>query len=113
MLNGNGSAAPSKKAHHHLNRSIGSFSPSFIKAAADSTPTADLASEAKFGERRWVWVKDAKNGFLKAWIVQEEGDNLRVRCTDDTVIPCHNPLWLMLGKIGQAHRNRQGQSSKV
>ncbi|ORY83268.1 P-loop containing nucleoside triphosphate hydrolase protein [Protomyces lactucae-debilis] len=80
-MRGAGQYAPGKA--HKLNKSVGSFSPSFIKVAAEQTP-AELALEAEFGEKRWVWVKDEKNGYLKAWVVRDEGDLLHVRCTDDT-----------------------------
>lgn len=64
-------------------KGIGTFSPAYLKF--EDEPLRNTIAEVEFGEKKWVWVKDDKAGFLKAWIIKEDGDLLHVQCTNDLV----------------------------
>lgn len=72
-----------RKKAHQFTKSVGTFAPAYLKSAVERH--VDSAAEAAFGEKKWVWVKDGGAGFLRAWVKKEDGDNLHVRCTDDSV----------------------------
>lgn len=44
----------------------------------------DAAAQAEFSSKKWVWVKDIEKEFIKGWVVKEEGEDLHVRCLDDS-----------------------------
>ncbi|KAG5363689.1 Myosin type-2 heavy chain 1 [Yarrowia sp. B02] len=41
------------------------------------------AENAEFAAKKWVWVADDKLGFLKGFVVSEEGDKYTVNCGDE------------------------------
>jgi myosin heavy chain 9/10/11/14 len=50
--------------------------------------------ESDFSGKRYVWVKDPENTFVKGWVVEElAGDRLLVQCDDGSV----SFMWLQLG----------------
>lgn len=72
-----------KKQMRSPSRPMGTFAPAYLKAMVDKK--VDAATEAAFGEKKWVWIKDEKAGFLLAWVTQEQDDTWHVRCTDHSV----------------------------
>lgn len=36
------------------------------------------AQQAEFNEKKWVWVPDAKEGYLAGWVNREEDDGAEV-----------------------------------
>jgi myosin heavy chain 9/10/11/14 len=40
--------------------------------------------DAEFASKRWVWLPDDNHAFIKGFVISEEGDNLTVRCSDDS-----------------------------
>jgi len=43
---------------------------------ADATRVAAL--QAEFNEKRWVWVPDAREGYLAGWVSEEGEDSAQV-----------------------------------
>ncbi|QNQ00720.1 Myosin type-2 heavy chain 1 [Yarrowia lipolytica] len=41
------------------------------------------AENAEFAAKKWVWVADPTVGFIKGFVVSEEGDNYTVNCGDE------------------------------
>ncbi|GAB7345865.1 hypothetical protein MBLNU457_4114t1 [Dothideomycetes sp. NU457] len=63
----------------------GTFAPKFIKTELDgATETVGgIEGENDFSGKRYVWVKDPKNAFVKGEVIEELGnDMLRVLCDD-------------------------------
>lgn len=95
MIHRDSAALTTRKKAHLSTKSVGTFAPAYLKSAVEKH--VDPAAEAEFGAKKWVWVKDANAGFLRAWVTKEEGDNLQVRCTDDSVkISCYRARLLDL-----------------
>ncbi|KAG5519882.1 hypothetical protein PMAC_000159 [Pneumocystis sp. 'macacae'] len=44
----------------------------------------NATAQAEFSSRKWVWVKDVEEAFIKGWILKEEGNCVHVRCLDDS-----------------------------
>lgn len=66
----------------------GTFAPKFIKTELDgATETVGgIEGENDFSGKRYVWVKDPKNAFVKGEVIEELGnDMLRVQCDDGSV----------------------------
>lgn len=65
------------------------FAPSFIKteeAQRGEETVKSIEGENDFSGKRYVWLKDPQNAFVKGWIVQELGNNqILVQCDDGTV----------------------------
>lgn len=83
MIQRNSAPLSARKKTANSSTAVGTFAPAYLKSAVERK--VDPAAEAAFGEKKWIWVKDEKKGFLKAWVTQEDGDNLQVRCSDDSV----------------------------
>lgn len=69
------------------------FSPSTsITKLYNSEPSSrpgQSVEDAEFAAKKWIWVPDDNNAFIKGFVVSEEPDSkLKVRCTDDSV--CSN-----------------------
>lgn len=67
------------------------FSPasvnSLFKDRSQGTDTVSGSSvqDAEFAEKRWVWLRDDKQAFIKGFVVSELSNNmLKVRCADDS-----------------------------
>lgn len=62
------------------------FAPSFIKSAALQSPkdkVDGIEGENDFSGKRYVWLRDPDEAFVKGWIVQDLDDNaLLVQCDD-------------------------------
>lgn len=71
-------------------KTTGTFAPAYLKSAIARQD--DSVSDVEFGEKKWVWIKDEKSGFLRAWITKEDGDILSVRCSDDSVSTLYGRL---------------------
>lgn len=85
------------------NKRVQTFTPSQIKSVleqsgseGDRDNTQDLSStedgvvvegdSAEFAGKKWVWIPDADNAFVKGFVTEEdENGKLRVLCTDDSV----------------------------
>lgn len=66
------------------------FAPSFIKAEdtrrAGHDAVKGIEGENDFSGKRYVWLKDPQNAFVKGWVVEELGGNrMLVQCDDGTV----------------------------
>lgn len=47
--------------------------------------SASSVQDAEFASKRWVWLPDSKRAFIKGFVIsEEEGDRLKVRCSDDS-----------------------------
>lgn len=47
---------------------------------------AGIEGENDFSGKRYVWLKDPTNAFVKGWIIEELGGNhILVQCEDGTV----------------------------
>ncbi|PFH57689.1 hypothetical protein XA68_14682 [Ophiocordyceps unilateralis] len=83
-------------ARHHRSESrsgtptSGTFAPSFIKLEEDvrrrSQSTVDgIEGENDFSGRRYVWLKDPQQAFIRGWVIGELPDNrLQVQIDDGT-----------------------------
>lgn len=48
-----------------------------------------IEGENDFSGKRYVWLKDPKQAFVKGWVVEELGGNrLLVQCDDGSVSGC-------------------------
>ena len=56
--------------------------PSHVKLAMHQP---ENEADVEFSEKRWVWMPDAKAGYLRGWVVSNTGTILKVRCEDDVV----------------------------
>lgn len=66
------------------------FAPSFIKTEdmrrAGHDAVKGIEGENDFSGKRYVWLKDSQNAFVKGWVVEELGGNrILVQCDDGTV----------------------------
>lgn len=52
--------------------------------AANKTSVVDAAEQAAWAEKKWVWVEDKEEGYVRAVIVKESGENVEVQLTDDS-----------------------------
>jgi len=69
-------------------RSTATFAPSFIKTHLQSSTESNTNGGLEgtdFSGKKWVWVKDEEHAFVKGFVHEEEGDNLRIICDDNTV----------------------------
>ncbi|KAI8646805.1 hypothetical protein BD408DRAFT_336436 [Parasitella parasitica] len=49
-------------------------STTFIKPKIDDV--LDAVAQAKFNEKRWVWIQDDQEGYVRGHILKEEQDSL-------------------------------------
>ena len=62
------------------------FSPKFIKTLLsdkDTRSTDSARDLAEFSGKRWVWLKDDQQAFVKGWVTEENGSTLQVRCDNE------------------------------
>jgi myosin protein heavy chain len=94
---GPGSMLPSRS--DSMRRSVrgntpttGTFAPTFIKSEdmQSPLPTVDrIEGENDFSGKRYVWLRDSTQAFVRGWVVQElDGDRLLVQCDDGNVGTC-------------------------
>lgn len=84
-----------KLGYHARNPSKGdtpqssTFAPSFIKSdemRRGSEVVDGIEGENDFSGKRYVWLKDPQEAFVKGWIVEDLGNNrILVQCDDGTV----------------------------
>lgn len=71
----------------HSNRfsmPAGTFAPQFIGDETDEV-VRGIEGENDFSGKRYVWLRDPKNAFVKGFVVDElEGGRIRVQCDDGT-----------------------------
>lgn len=48
----------------------------------------DAVAQAAFNEKKWVWVEDKEEGYIAAWISQEQGDQVQVHLNNGLVRAC-------------------------
>lgn len=80
---------PSRDTSKHGSFASGTFAPAFIKTE-DMRRSPDAVSgiegENDFSGKRYVWLKDPKQAFVKGWITDDlAGNRIRVQCEDGTV----------------------------
>ena len=46
--------------------------------------------QAEFNEKKWVWVPDAKEGYLAGWVNEEEEDAAQVIMSAGGEVSCSN-----------------------
>lgn len=67
------------------------FAPKFIKAdekARGHDPVRGIEGENDFSGKRYVWLNDPQEAFIKGWVVEElAGSKLLVQTDDGTVSP--------------------------
>lgn len=71
---------------------LGTFAPKFIKSEAlDGTAerVGGIEGENDFSGKRYVWIKDPDNAFIRGWVSEDLPDGLiRIQCDDGSVC-CH------------------------
>jgi myosin protein heavy chain len=69
--------------------SSNTFAPSFIKTdevRRSNDAVKGIEGENDFSGKRYVWLKDPQQAFVKGWIVEELGGNrILVQCDDGAV----------------------------
>lgn len=48
----------------------------------------DALAQSQWMEKKWVWVADKEEGYLSGSITKEDGDNVEVRLSNDSVRKC-------------------------
>lgn len=65
------------------------FAPAFIKTeemTRDSDVVSGIEGENDFSGKRYVWLKDTTEAFVRGWVIEELGQNqLLVQAEDGTV----------------------------
>lgn len=65
------------------------FAPAFIKteaSARDVEAVSGIEGENDFSGKRYVWLKDPEQAFVRGWVVEElAGNQLLVQADDGTV----------------------------
>jgi len=65
------------------------FAPSFIKTdemRRGPETVKGIEGENDFSGKRWVWLRDPTNAFVKGWVVEELGGNrILVQCDNGSV----------------------------
>jgi myosin heavy chain 9/10/11/14 len=95
----------SRETSKHGSFASGTFAPAFIKTE-DMRRSPDAVSgiegENDFSGKRYVWLKDPQQAFVKGWIIEDlEGNRIRVQCEDGKVSGLHN---LNMSSRGEAGR---------
>ncbi|CAL3970926.1 unnamed protein product [Diplocarpon coronariae] len=70
------------------------FAPSFIKSEEmqrGAETVKGIEGENDFSGKRYVWLKDPENAFVKGWVVEElDGNHLLVQCDDGSQREIHS-----------------------
>lgn len=69
------------------------FAPSFIKSEElkrDAEVVKGIEGENDFSGKRYVWLKDPQEAFVKGWVIEEKGSNIVVQTDDGTVSTLHS-----------------------
>lgn len=64
------------------------FAPSFIKSdemKRDAEVVRGIEGENDFSGKRYVWLKDPQEAFIKGWVIEETGANIVVQTEDGRV----------------------------
>lgn len=66
------------------------FAPTFIKNEElqrnHFEPVSSIEGENDFSGKRYVWLKDPQNAFVKGWVVEDlSNGHLLVQCDDGSV----------------------------
>ena len=73
----------------HASPAAGTFAQRFIKAEGldgSDEKVGGIEGENDFSGKRYVWLKDPKQAFVKGWVVEElDESTLRVQCDDGNV----------------------------
>lgn len=75
------SPIPSPSLKKQGSESVGSFihsygSTKFIRPKMDDV--LDAVAQARFNEKRWVWIKDENEGYVRGHIISEDEDRVEV-----------------------------------
>jgi hypothetical protein len=46
---------------------------------------ADALVQSQWAEKKWVWVADKEEGYINGYITKEDGDNVDLNLSNDTV----------------------------
>lgn len=61
-----------------------------------------IEGENDFSGKRYVWLKDPQQAFVKGWIIEDlEGNRIRVQCEDGKVSGLHNLNMSSTGETGR------------
>ena len=101
-------AAPrrhSRETSKHGSFASGTFAPAFIKTE-DMRRSPDAVSgiegENDFSGKRYVWLKDPQQAFVKGWIIEDlDGNRIRVQCEDGKVSRLHSLDMSFVGETGR------------
>ncbi|OLL25620.1 Myosin type-2 heavy chain 2 [Neolecta irregularis DAH-3] len=67
-----------------VKRNTQTFAPQFIESNPTPSVPEDAVALAEFSGKRWVWIKDPKSAFVRGWVYKQEGEELHVKCDDNT-----------------------------
>lgn len=45
----------------------------------------DALAQSQWAEKKWVWVADKEEGYINGYITKEDGDNVELKLSNDTV----------------------------
>jgi myosin protein heavy chain len=81
-----GSTRKRSGSYRSATPATGTFAPTFIKTEDPHKPITSIEGENDFSGKRYVWLKDADNAFVKGWVVEDlPGGRLQVQCDDGSV----------------------------
>jgi hypothetical protein len=46
---------------------------------------ADALAQSQWAEKKWVWVADKEEGYINGYITKEDGDNVELHLSNDSV----------------------------
>lgn len=80
----------SKRLSRTGSPAAGTFAPKFVSSELDGSNDKDkvggIEGENDFSGKRYVWVKDSKDAFVRGWVVEDlDKSLLRVQCDDGSV----------------------------
>jgi myosin protein heavy chain len=75
-----------------MSSNTSTFAPSFIKEEEDLRQNQDavksIEGENDFSGKRYVWLKDPEEAFVKGWVIAELEDNKILVQTDNGTVSC-------------------------